>query len=98
MTRARSARTTSSDPSWKYVDIRRFITYLEESIEDGTQWAVFEPNDEKLWARVKQSITQFLTREWRNGALMGTTPEEAFFVKCECDPRRHRLGRLTAVT
>jgi hypothetical protein len=77
------ARTTSSDSLWKYVNVRRFITYLEESIEVGTRWVVFEPKDEKLWARVKQSITQFLTREWRSGALMGVTPEETFFVKCD---------------
>lgn len=57
--------------------------YIEESIEEGTQWVVFEPNDQRLWARVKQTITDFLTRVWRDGALMGTTPDEAFFVKCD---------------
>ena len=57
--------------------------FLEESIDEGTQWVVFEPNDEKLWARVKQSISNFLTTQWREGALMGSTPEEAFFVKCD---------------
>ena len=57
--------------------------YVEESIEEGTQWVVFEPNDEKLWARVRQTITAFLTRVWRDGALMGSKPEEAFFVKCD---------------
>ncbi|RZN35499.1 MAG: phage tail sheath family protein [Methanophagales archaeon ANME-1-THS] len=77
------ARTTSSDTLWKYINVRRLFLYLEESIEEGTQWVVFEPNDEKLWARVKQTITQFLTRVWKDGALMGTTPEEAFFVKCD---------------
>ena len=77
------ARTTSSDTLWKYVNVRRLFLFLEESIEEGTQWVVFEPNDEKLWARVKQTITQFLTRVWKDGALMGTTPEEAFFVKCD---------------
>jgi phage tail sheath protein FI len=56
---------------------------MEKSIERGTQWAVFEPNDERLWARVRQSISQFLMGVWRDGALMGTTPEEAFFVKCD---------------
>lgn len=77
------ARTISSDSLWKYINVRRLFIFLEESIEDGTQWVVFEPNDEKLWARVRQTITQFLTRVWRDGALMGTTPGEAFFVKCD---------------
>lgn len=77
------ARTVSSDPLWKYINVRRLFLYLEESIEEGTQWVVFEPNDEKLWARVKQTITQFLTRVWKDGALMGTTVDEAFFVKCD---------------
>ena len=65
------------------MNVRRLFLFLEESIDEGTQWAVFEPNDEKLWARVKQSISQFLTRVWRDGALMGTTQEEAFFVRCD---------------
>jgi len=77
------ARTTASDALWKYINVRRLFLYLEESIEEGTQWVVFEPNDEKLWARVKQTITQFLTRVWKDGMLMGTTAEEAFFVKCD---------------
>jgi len=79
------ARTMSSDPSWKYVNVRRLFLYLEESIEEATQWVVFEPNDQRLWARVTQSISDFLTRVWRDGALMGTTPEEAFFVQCAKD-------------
>jgi phage tail sheath protein FI len=77
------ARTLSSDMLWKYINVRRLFIYLEGSIENGTQWVVFEPNDEKLWARVKQTITQFLTGVWRDGALMGSTAEEAFFVKCD---------------
>ena len=77
------ARTISSDPLWKYVNVRRLFLFLEESIEKGTQWVVFEPNNEKLWARVKQTITQFLTGVWKTGALMGTAPGEAFFVKCD---------------
>jgi phage tail sheath protein FI len=77
------ARTISSDSLWKYINVRRLFLFLEESIDEGTQWVVFEPNDEKLWARVRQTITQFLTRVWKDGALMGTTPEEAFFVKCD---------------
>jgi hypothetical protein len=81
--RAWGARTLSSDTLWKYINVRRLFLFLEESIDEGTQWVVFEPNDEKLWARVRQTITQFLTRVWKDGALMGTTPEEAFFVKCD---------------
>lgn len=77
------ARTTSNDPLWKYINVRRLFLFLEESIERGTQWVVFEQNNEKLWARVKQTVSQFLTRVWRDGALMGNTPEQAFFVKCD---------------
>jgi hypothetical protein len=77
------ARTISSDPLWRYVNVRRLFLYVEKSINDGTQWVVFEPNDEKLWARVKQTINQFLTTVWRSGALMGATQDEAFFVKCD---------------
>ena len=77
------ARTISSDPIWKYVNVRRLFLYIEESIEEGTQWVVFEPNDQRLWARVKQTVTDFLTRVWKDGALMGTTPDAAFFVKCD---------------
>jgi phage tail sheath protein FI len=77
------ARTNYTNTLWKYVNVRRLFLYIEESIEEGTQWVVFEPNDEKLWARVKQTIRQFLTKVWKDGALMGTTPEEAFFIKCD---------------
>jgi phage tail sheath protein FI len=77
------ARTAIIDPLWKYINVRRLFIWVEESIEEGTQWVVFEPNNEKLWARVKATITQFLTGVWRDGALMGIKPEEAFFVKCD---------------
>lgn len=77
------ARVITSDTAWKYINVRRLFIFLEESIDEGTQWVVFEPNDERLWARVSQSISAFLTRVWRDGALMGVTPEEAFFVKCD---------------
>lgn len=77
------ARTTSSDPAWKYVNVRRLFLYIEESIDEGTQWVVFESNDEDLWARVRQTISNFLTGVWEDGALMGTTPDEAFYVKCD---------------
>lgn len=77
------ARTISSNSLWKYVNVRRLFIYIEKSIENGTQWVVFEPNNERLWGRVRATITQFLTGVWRDGALMGTKPEEAFFVKCD---------------
>jgi phage tail sheath protein FI len=77
------ARTISSNSLWKYLNVRRLFLFIEESIEKGTQWVVFEPNDEKLWARVIQTIKQFLTGVWKSGALMGSTPEEAFFIKCD---------------
>jgi phage tail sheath protein FI len=77
------ARTLASDPAWKYVNVRRLFNYLEESILNGTQWVVFEPNDDALWARIRRTISDFLTNEWRKGALFGLTPDEAFFVKCD---------------
>jgi phage tail sheath protein FI len=77
------ARTMSSDGQWKYVNVRRLFIFVEESIDEGTQWVVFEPNDEPLWDRLRRSISNFLVTIWRNGALMGTTQEEAFFVKCD---------------
>jgi len=77
------ARTTSPNPLWKYVNVRRLLLYIEESIEEGTQWAVFEPNDRDLWARLRQSVRNFLTTVWRTGALMGSTTDEAFYVKCD---------------
>lgn len=77
------ARTASSDPEWKYVNVRRYFIYLEHSIDRGTQWAVFEPNDEPLWANVRRTITDFLHQEWTRGALLGQKPEEAFFVRCD---------------
>jgi phage tail sheath protein FI len=77
------ARTMSSDAMWKYVNVRRLFIFVEQSIDRGTQWAVFEPNSEPTWIAIRQSITNFLRTVWRNGALMGTTQEEAFFVRCD---------------
>lgn len=77
------ARTISSDPEWKYVNIRRYFLYLEASIDRGTQWAVFEPNGERLWANVRDTVSDFLYNEWIGGALLGATPREAFFVQCD---------------
>ncbi len=77
------ARTLSSNTLWKYINVRRLFIYIEESIEEGIQWVVFEPNDERLWGRIRATITQFLTGVWRNQALMGKTVDEAFFVNCD---------------
>lgn len=74
------ARTCSSNTLWKYVNVRRLFIFLEESIKRGTNWVVFEPNDEQLWARVHRTIDAFLTRVWRDGALMGSNPSEAFYI------------------
>ena len=77
------ARTISSDPEWMYVNVRRLFIYLEHSIDRGTQWAVFEPNNEALWLRIRLTIESFLYDVWRTGALMGTKPQEAYFVRCD---------------
>lgn len=74
------ARTASSNASWKYINVRRLFIFIEESIKANTNWAVFEPNDEQLWVRVKRTIDVFLTGLWRNGSLAGSSPSEAFFV------------------
>ena len=79
------ARTISSDPSWRYLNIRRLFNYLEESILGGTQWTVFEPNDPALWAKMRRTISSFLVNEWRKGALFGLSPDEAFYVKCDAE-------------
>ena len=77
------ARTISSDPEWKYLNVRRYFAYLERSIDKGTQWAVFEPNGEQLWANVRRTIEDFLLNEWQSGALLGDKPEKAYFVRCD---------------
>lgn len=77
------ARTVSSDPEWKYVNLRRYFAYLERSVDKGTQWVVFESNGERLWENVRRTVQDFLLNEWKSGRLMGLTPEEAFFVRCD---------------
>jgi phage tail sheath protein FI len=77
------ARLISSDPEWKYVNLRRYFAYLEHSIDKSTQWAVFEPNGERLWANLRRTVADFLLNEWQNGALLGDKPEKAFFVRCD---------------
>ncbi len=82
---------------WRYISVRRLLSYIEKSIEIGTQWVVFEPNDPDLWARVSRTVSNFLERLWRDGALFGTSPSEAFYVKCDGELNTHdtiMLGRL----
>lgn len=82
---------------WRYISVRRLVSYIEKSIENGTQWVVFEPNDQDLWARVTRTVSNFLERIWREGALFGGTPEQAFYVKCDetlNTPDTMILGRL----
>ena len=77
------ARTVSSDPEWKYVNVRRYFAYLEQSIDRGTQWAVFEPNGPRLWANLQRTVEDFLYNEFVSGRLAGRTPQQAFFVRCD---------------
>lgn len=77
------ARTMASDPLWKYVNVRRLTIFIEQSIDEGTKWVVFEPNGEALWANIRQSISSFLMNLWLTGALQGVRSDEAFFVRCD---------------
>jgi phage tail sheath protein FI len=91
------ARTLSSDASWRYINVRRLFNMIEESIENGTQWVVFEPNDPALWGRVRRDVSAFLKMVWRTGALFGSSPSEAFYVKCDAEtnpPEARDLGQL----
>ncbi len=92
------ARTLSSDPSWRYLNVRRLFNFIEESILIGTQWVVFEPNDLDLWQRISRTIRGFLLTQWREGALFGATPDEAFYVKCDAETNPPELvdgGQVT---
>lgn len=93
------ARTTAGDlnTNWLYVNVRRLFIYLEQSIDRGIRWAVFEPNELSLWAKLKRSISDFLTQAWRDGALFGAKPEDAFYVRIDealNPPSTRALGRL----
>jgi uncharacterized protein len=91
------ARTLSSDGSWRYINVRRLFITVEASLDIGMQWVVFEPNDRMLWAKVRRDVNSFLRVIWRSGALFGSTPDEAFYVKCddELNPSEIRdLGQL----
>ncbi|HEY9598733.1 MAG TPA: phage tail sheath subtilisin-like domain-containing protein [Cyanophyceae cyanobacterium] len=93
------ARTIGGDANgeYKYINVRRTMLFIRESIDEGTQWAVFEPNDSRLWTRITLNVTAFLSVVWRNGALFGNTPQEAFYVKCDEEtnpPEIRELGQV----
>jgi uncharacterized protein len=92
------ARTLSSDPEWRYVNVRRLFNFVEKSILNGTNWVVFEPNDMRLWGTIERTVTMFLRQVWRSGALFGSTPDQAFYVKCDEEnnpPENRDVGILT---
>jgi uncharacterized protein len=91
------ARTTATDANWTYINIRRLFIYLEQSIKKGIQWAVFEPNNTALWAQLTRSISDFLYRRWREGALFGDKAGDAYYVRIDevLNPfSEQQLGRL----
>lgn len=79
------ARTLSSQPQWRYLSVRRLVNHLEKSILKGTSWVAFEPSDEATWSRIRRGVNAFLDDQWRAGAILGATPREAFFVKCDSE-------------
>ena len=94
------ARTVGGDfnADLKYINVRRTLIFLRKSIDQGTQWVVFEPNDRTLWSKIVRNVTAFLTVVWRDGALFGSSPQEAFFVKCDDEtnpPEDRDIGRVT---
>ncbi|WP_165368615.1 phage tail sheath family protein [Serinicoccus sediminis] len=91
-------RTLSDDTEWRYLNVRRLFNYIEESVMEGTQFAVFAPNDTDLWARLRRSVSAFLLTLWRDGALVGTTPEEAFYVRCDAETNPRDLIDQGVVT
>jgi len=93
------ARTIGGDANadLKYINVRRTLLFLRESIDEGTQWVVFEPNEQGLWQKITRNLTAFLTNVWRSGALFGTTPAEAFYVKCDAETNPAELRELGQV-
>ncbi len=92
-------RTIGGDANgeWKYINVRRLFLFLRESIDEGTQWVVFEPNSPALWAKIRRNVNAFLTNVWRSGALFGNTANEAFYVKCDEEtnpPEVRDLGQV----
>ena len=91
------ARTLSSDPDWRYVNVCRLFDYIAASVIKGTEWAGVQPNDERLWRQLQGLIAGFLTTSWREGALFGATPEQAFFVRCDAETNPPELVRAGQV-
>jgi len=93
------ARTVGGDANadLKYINVRRTLLFLRESIDEGTQWVVFEPNVPGLWQKITRNVSAFLTNVWRSGALFGTTPQEAFYVKCDAETNPPELRELGMV-
>lgn len=90
-------RTDTNNPEWRYISTRRFFNFMRESIESGTRWVVFEPNNYPLWQRVNRTVSDFLLLQWRAGALFGDTPQKAFYVKCDKDtnpPEVREAGQM----
>ena len=93
------ASDPQGDPEWTYISTRRLVNFLRESLDEGTQWVVFEPNAEELWSKIRRNVSAFLTTVWASGALLGATPEQAFYVRCDetTNPQEVRdLGRVVA--
>jgi phage tail sheath protein FI len=95
------ARTLASDPQgdpeWTYVNVRRLVNFLRESIDEGTQWVVFEPNGPELWSKIRRNVSAFLNGVWASGALIGAAPEQAFYVRCDATtnpPEVRDLGQV----
>lgn len=91
------ARTLSTDPEWRYINVRRLFLVIEGSIMNGTQWCVFEPNDHNLWKKIVRNVRAYLINVWRSGALFGETPEQAFYVKCDAETNPPELIDLGQV-
>jgi uncharacterized protein len=93
------ASDPQGDPEWTYVNVRRLVNFLRESIDEGTQWVVFEPNAPDLWSKIRRNVSSFLTTVWASGALLGGTPEQAFYVRCDettNPPEVRDLGQVVA--
>jgi hypothetical protein len=93
------ARTAGGNANgeWRYINVRRSMLFLRESIDEGLQWAVFEPNDLNLWAKITRNVSAFLTTQWQLGMLFGATPQEAFYVKCDAEtnpPELREIGQV----
>ena len=91
---------TASDPDWKYIPVRRLALLLEASLHQGTQWVVFEPNDEPLWSQIRLNLGSYMHNLFRQGAFKGEKPQEAYFVKCDGETTTQNdinLGRVNIV-